>query len=71
MFLLSHRKAITADCRICGRSRTFEKTGPKYRAHLWILLATLGLWLPVLVALFLLDASRPYRCEGCGAEARR
>lgn len=60
-------KTSTSECRICGRVRPFEKLGPNYRTHLRLLLFTRGVRSPVLLAVFLADLSRPYRCEGCGS----
>lgn len=66
----------TRFCATCARDTAHRRTTTNDVLHLLLTLATLGLWLPVWLALGLLAATNRSYCSVCGTpyrarEARR
>jgi hypothetical protein len=57
-------------CSNCERERRFRKPAPQHYTHLGLTLGTLGLWLPVWLAVARQCSRRRWRCTYCQSALR-
>ena len=53
-------------CKYCGRYTLHQKPRMGFGVGLLLTLLTAGLFIPIWIVMGLLDAFKPFRCQGCG-----